>query len=325
MYYPKTRLRRLRNNKAVREMVQENRLSRKDLIYPLFVKRGTDIKEPIASLDDCFHFSPDKIVSEALEVYDLGIPAVLLFGLPSEKDELGSEAWSENAAVQQSIKRIKDKCPELVIITDVCLCAYTNSGHCGKVEGKKILNDESCELLSKVALSHGNAGADIVAPSDMMDGRVKHIRETLDENGLNNVAIMSYAAKFASSFYGPFRGVADSSPAFGDRKSYQMDIANSEQAIREIELDIQEGADFVMVKPSLCFLDIIYRAKNKFSAPIAAYNVSGEYMMIKNAAANGIIDENECMRESLLSIKRAGADLIITYFAKKAVELNAVG
>jgi porphobilinogen synthase len=265
---------------------------------------------------DCFHFSPDTIADEAAEVAALGIPAVLLFGLPAKKDQTGSQAWAEDGVVQRSIKEIKKAAPDLLVITDVCLCAYTSHGHCGVIKGNKVDNDATCELLAKVALSHAQAGADIVAPSDMMDGRVKYIREALEQNDFHDVAIMSYAAKFASAFYGPFRDALDSAPAFGDRKTYQMDPANAREALAEIALDIEEGADIVMVKPALAYLDIIYRARQRFDCPIAAYNVSGEYMMLNSAAQAGLLDKEQAILEVLHSIKRAGADIIITYFAK---------
>jgi porphobilinogen synthase len=300
--------------------VRETTLSADNLVYPLFVREGKKLKEPIKSMTDCFHFSPDTVADEAAEVASLGIPAVLLFGLPKSKDEMGSEAWVENGVVHRSIKEIKKHVPQLLVITDICLCAYTSHGHCGIVKNGKIDNDSTCELLAKVALSHAQAGADIVAPSDMMDGRVRYIREALEENGFYDVAIMSYAAKYASAFYGPFRDAAESAPAFGDRKTYQMDVANARQAMAEIELDIEEGADIVMVKPALCFLDVIYRAKQRFDCPIAAYNVSGEYMMLNTAAQAGLLDKDQTMMEMLYSIKRAGADIIITYFAKAAAK-----
>ena len=316
MSFPKTRLRRLRSSDAMRRLVRETNLSANDLVYPLFVRQGEGLKEPIKSMTDCFHFSPDTVAEEAKEIFNLGIPAVLLFGLPAKKDKTGSEAWSEKGAVQQAVREIKKTMPDLLVITDVCLCAYTDHGHCGVVKDGRIDNDATCELLAKVALSHAQAGSDIVAPSDMMDGRVKYIREALEKNDFQDVAIMSYAAKFASAFYGPFRDAAESAPAFGDRKTYQMDPANARQALAEIALDIEEGADIVMVKPALCFLDIIYRARQRFDCPIAAYNVSGEYMMVNSAAQAGLLDKEQAMLEVLHSIKRAGADIIITYFAK---------
>lgn len=321
MGFPEIRMRRLRTNGSVRRLVRETSLSADDLIYPLFVRQGKGLKEPIESMTDCFHFSPDTIAAEAFEVAELGIPAVLLFGLPDKKDETGSQAWDETGAVQLAIKEIKKAAPELLIITDVCLCAYTESGHCGVIKDGKIDNDATCELLARTALSHAQAGADVVAPSDMMDGRVGFIREVLEKNGFHETGIMSYAAKYASAFYGPFRDVADSTPAFGDRKSYQMDPANSNQAMQEIALDIEEGADIVMVKPALCFLDIIHRARQQFDCPIAAYNVSGEYMMLNSAVEAGLLEKQAAMLEVLYSIKRAGADIIITYFAKEAAKL----
>lgn len=317
MAFPKIRMRRLRSSDAMRRLVRETALSVDDLVYPLFVRYGSDLKEPIKSMTGCFHFSPDTVAEEAAELASMGIPAVLLFGLPGKKDEIGSEAWAEDGVVQKSIREIKKRVPKLLVITDVCLCAYTSHGHCGVIKNGKIDNDATCELLAKVALSHAQAGADIVAPSDMMDGRVRYIREALEENGFYDVAIMSYAAKYASSFYGPFRDAAESAPAFGDRKTYQMDPANARQAIAEIALDIEEGADIVMVKPVLCYLDIIYRARQRFDCPIAAYNVSGEYMMLNTAAEKGLLDKTAAMLEMLTSIKRAGADIIITYFAKE--------
>ncbi len=321
MAFPKIRMRRLRKNPAMRRLVRQTNISVDDFVYPLFVREGQGIKTPIKSMADCFHFSPDTVASEAAEVASLGIPAVLLFGLPDKKDETGSHAWAEAGVVQKSIKEIKKAVPELLIITDVCLCAYTNHGHCGVIKNGKVDNDATCELLAKMALSHAQAGADIVAPSDMMDGRVKYIREALEENDFKDVAIMSYAAKYASAFYGPFRDAAESAPSFGDRKGYQMDVSHSDQAMAEIALDIEEGADIVMVKPALPYLDIIYRAKQRFDCPIAAYNVSGEYMMLNSAADAGLLDKEAAMLEMLCSIKRAGADIIITYFAKEVAKL----
>ena len=321
MVFPKTRMRRLRSSDAMRRLVRETALSVDDLVYPLFVREGKGLKEPIKSMTGCFHFSPDTVAAESAEVAELGIPAVLLFGLPGKKDDIGSQAWAEDGVVQRSIREIKKVVPNLLVITDVCLCAYTSHGHCGVVkQSGKIDNDATCELLAKVALSHTQAGADIVAPSDMMDGRVKYIREALEENDFHDVAIMSYAAKYASAFYGPFRDAAESAPAFGDRKTYQMDPANADQAMAEIAMDIEEGADIVMVKPALCYLDIIYRAKRRFDCPIAAYNVSGEYMMLNTAVEKGLLDKTAAMLEMLTSIKRAGADIIITYFAKEVGE-----
>jgi porphobilinogen synthase len=321
MFFMKIRMRRLRKSAAMRRLVRETNLSVDSLVYPLFVRQGEGLKKPIKSMTGCFHFSPDTIVDEAKEVFDLGIPAVLLFGLPLRKDKTGSEAWSEKGAAQQAVREIKKAVPDLLVITDVCLCAYTDHGHCGILKNGKIDNDATCELLAKVALSHAQAGADIVAPSDMMDGRVKYIREALEKNDFQDVAIMSYAAKFASAFYGPFRDAAESAPAFGDRKTYQMDPANARQALAEIALDIEEGADIVMIKPALCFLDVISQARQRFDVPIAAYNVSGEYMMLNSAANAGLLDKNSAMLEVLHSIKRAGADIIITYFARDVAEL----
>jgi len=302
-------------------MVRETSLSVNDLIYPLFIRAGEGLRKPIPSMTDCFHFSPDLIAEEAAEIASLGIPAVLLFGLPHKKDEQGSEAWSEEGPVQQAIREIKKRTPDLLVVTDVCLCEYTSTGHCGVIRDRKVDNDATLELLAKMALSHAQAGADIVAPSDMMDGRVRAIRDVLEQNGFKDVAILSYAAKFASAFYGPFRDAAESAPAFGDRKSYQMDPANPREAIREIEMDIGEGADMVMVKPALPYLDVIRRARERFDCPLAAYNVSGEYMMLNAAADAGLIDRDAAMMEVLTSIKRAGADIILTYFAKKTARL----
>ena len=315
------RMRRLRKNDSMRRLVRSVNLSVDNLIYPLFVCPGKGVKKPIESMADCFHFSPDKIVDEAREVFGLGIPAILLFGLPEQKDSKGSEAFSDNGTVQQAIRNIKRNVPELLVITDVCLCAYTDTGHCGIIKDEKVDNDATCEILGKIAVSHAKAGADMVAPSDMMDGRVGVIRKVLDENNFIDTAIMSYSAKYASAFYGPFRNAADSAPAFGDRKTYQMDIAASaKQAMREIELDIAEGADIVMIKPALCFLDIIYQAKQRFDVPIAAYETSGEYMMINTAAQQGVFGRQSAIMETLYAIKRAGADIIITYFAKEIVK-----
>jgi porphobilinogen synthase len=324
MGFPKIRMRRLRSSDSMRRLVRETTVSVDDLVYPLFVREGKGLAEPIKSMAGCFHFSPDTIAAEAEEVASLGIPAVLLFGLPGKKDDIGSEAWAEEGVVQRAIKQIKAVSPELLVVTDICLCEYTDHGHCGVIkestgaQGRRriIDNDTTCELLAKTALSHAQAGADIVAPSDMMDGRVKYIREALEENGFENVAIMSYAAKYASAFYGPFRDAAESAPAFGDRRSYQMDPANADQAMAEIAADIEEGADIVMVKPALPYLDIIARARRRFDCPIAAYNVSGEYMMVNAAADAGLADRAATMAEVLTAIKRAGASILITYFAK---------
>ncbi|MHC4557974.1 MAG: porphobilinogen synthase [Planctomycetota bacterium] len=321
MSFPQNRMRRLRSSPSMRRLVREINLSMDDLVYPLFVREGQGLKEPIRLMADCFHFSPDTIAAEVAEVASLGIPAVLLFGLPGKKDDIGSEAWFEDGVVQRAIKEIKKSTPELLVITDVCLCEYTDHGHCGVIKDSKIENDKTCELLAKMALSHAQAGADIVAPSDMMDGRIKYIREALEENDFKDVAIMSYAAKYASAFYGPFRDAAESAPAFGDRRTYQMDPPNANQAMAEIALDIEEGADIVMVKPALAYLDIICRARQRFDCPIAAYNVSGEYMMVNTAAAEGLLDKEATMMEVLTAIKRAGADIVITYFAKNVAKL----
>ena len=321
MGFPEQRLKRLRTSSSMRDLVRETNITVNDLVYPLFVRSGNGIKQPISSMTGCFHFSPDTIASEAAEIWDLGIPAVLLFGLPDAKDSTGKSAWLEHGPVHQAIKQIKARCPDLLVITDVCLCAYTDHGHCGIFEDEHINNDRTCAALARMALSHAQAGADIIAPSDMMDGRVKEIRACLENNGFAELAIMSYSAKYSSAFYGPFRDAADSAPSFGDRKTYQMDPANTDEAMREVELDITEGADIVMVKPALAFLDIIYRVKQQFKMPVAAYNVSGEYMMINTAAAAGCFNRETAMMEMLLSIKRAGADILITYFAKDAAVL----
>jgi porphobilinogen synthase len=302
-------------------MVAENVLSVNDLVYPLFTCPGNGVKDPINSMDGCYHLSPDLIVTEALEVAALGIPGVIIFGIPEGKDPTGSQSAYPDGPVQQSIRAIKKACPDLLVMTDVCLCAYTDHGHCGVVEDGKIENDKTCDLLAKMALSHAKAGADIVAPSDMMDGRVGAIRTMLDKKGFKETAIMAYSAKYASAFYGPFRDAAHSAPGEGDRKSYQMDPANSDEAIIEMQLDLDEGADILMVKPGLPYLDIIRRAKDTFDVPIAAYNVSGEYMCINSAAAAGLIDREDAMMESLVSFKRAGASIIITYYAKDAAKL----
>jgi len=310
------RPRRLRKTKAIRNLVRETKLSREDLIYPIFVVEGEKIKEEIPSMPGNFHLSIDKLLAEVKEVVDLGILGIILFGIPDQKDEIGSTAWEEDGIIQRACRKIKEAYPELLIITDVCLCQYTSHGHCGTLEEGCLLNDPTIENLAKVAISHAQAGADMVAPSDMMDGRVGAIREGLDQHGYEDIAIISYSAKYASAFYGPFRDAAHSAPQEGDRKSYQMDPANSEEALREIQLDVEEGADIIMVKPALSYLDIIRRAKDNFTLPIAAYNVSGEYAMIKAAAQKGWLDEKIAVLEMLTSIKRAGAEIIITYCAK---------
>ena len=299
-------------------MVRENHLSPADLVYPLFVIPGTKVKHEIPSLPGNYHFSPDMAVAAAREAYDLGIPAVLVFGLPEYKDEEGSSAWDANSPVQAAVRAIKAAMPDLVVITDVCLCQYTNHGHCGVLKGETVENDATLPLLAKVAVSHAAAGADMIAPSDMMDGRVKAIRTALDQHGYSHVSVMSYAVKYASAYYGPFRDAADSAPQFGDRHSYQMDPANAREALREVELDIAEGADIVMVKPALAYLDIVRTVKDHTQLPVAAYNVSGEFAMIKAAAAQGWIDEKRTVLETLIGMKRAGADIIITYHALDA-------
>ncbi len=314
--YPTKRLRRLRYNPIVRDMVRETSLSKNDLIYPLFVVPGENVKNPVKSMPGVFQFSIDNLIKECEELVTLGVPAVILFGIPEHKDEKGSEAYDDNGIIQRAVREIKTKIKNLLIITDVCLCEYTSHGHCGLLNGEEILNDETVSLLAKEAVSHAQAGADIIAPSDMMDGRVASIRKALDYKGFTKIPIMSYSAKYSSGYYGPFRDAADSSPSFGDRRSHQMDIANGDEAIREVESDIEEGADIVMVKPAGPYLDIIRRVKEKFGMPTAAYQVSGEYSMIKAAGQNGWIDEERVMMESLIAIKRAGADMILTYFAK---------
>jgi porphobilinogen synthase len=304
-------------------MVRETSLSTDDLVYPLFVTFGKGIRKKISSMPGCFQISVDRIAKEAEMVYKLGIPAVILFGIPEHKDERGSEGYSPKGVVQQAIKAIKNKVPELMVITDVCMCEYMSHGHCGVIKKGKVMNDETLDLLAREALSHAKAGADIVAPSDMMDGRVAIIRDVLDEKGFDDIPIISYAAKYSSAFFGPFREAAESTPSFGDRKSYQMDPANRREALKEVALDIEEGADIVMVKPALSYMDIISDVKDNFDLPVAAYNVSGEYAMVKAAAKAGWIDETKVMMEILLSFKRAGADIIITYHALDAAkELN---
>lgn len=318
MSFPYTRMRRLRTGPAMRRLVGETRLSVSDFVYPLFVRPGRGVKEPIGSMAGCFHFSPDRIADEAKDIAALGIPAVLLFGLPETKDSTGSGASASDSAVCQAVRAIKQAVPDLVVMTDVCLCAYTDHGHCGVLKDGRIDNDSTLALLSHMALAHAGAGADVVAPSDMMDGRVLWIRRALDEAGYVDTAILSYAAKFASAFYGPFRDAAHSAPSAGDRKSYQMDPAAGTQALREIAMDIEEGADMVMVKPAMAYLDIIRQARDRFDVPLAAYHVSGEYMMLHAAAEKGLADLQQAMLETLVAIKRAGADIIITYFAKDA-------
>jgi porphobilinogen synthase len=314
------RVRRLRYNPIVRDMVRETVLSKNDLIYPLFVVPGEKVKNPVKSMPGVFQHSIDTLVDECKKIRDLGIPAIILFGIPEHKDEQGSEAYDPNGIVQKAIRAIKKEVNDLVIITDVCLCEYTSHGHCGLLDGEEILNDETLTLLAKEAVSHAEAGADMVAPSDMMDGRIFAIRRALDYKGFTKIPIMSYAAKYSSGYYGPFRDAAESTPAFGDRRSHQMDIGNISEALREVEADIEEGADIVMVKPAGPYLDVIRKVKEKFGMPTAAYQVSGEYSMIKAAGQNDWIDEERVMIESLTSIKRAGADMILTYFAKDAAK-----
>ncbi len=318
--YPAKRLRRLRFNPTVRDLVRETYLSKNDLIYPLFAVPGEKIKKEIKSMPGVFQMSIDVLVEECKEVESMGIPAVILFGIPEHKDEVGSGAYDENGIIQRAVRAIKANTKKLLVITDVCLCEYTSHGHCGVLEGENILNDETVSLLAKEAISHAQAGADIIAPSDMMDGRISAIRKALDYKGFTNIPILSYAVKYASGYYGPFRDAAESAPAFGDRRSHQMDIANWEEALREAESDIEEGADIIMVKPAGAYLDIICRVKDKFHMPTAAYQVSGEYAMIKAAGKLGWIDEQRVMLESLIGIKRAGADMILTYFAKEVAE-----
>jgi porphobilinogen synthase len=319
--FPYLRPRRLRKNETIRRMVRETSLSPDDFIYPLFVTFGKNVRKEIKSMPGCFQESVDMIVRHAKEVYSLGIPAILLFGIPEHKDEIGSGAYDPKGVVQKAITAIKNKVPGLYVVTDVCMCEYTSHGHCGIIENGEVRNDPTLELLAKEAVSHAKAGADMVAPSDMMDGRVGAIRTALDKEGFAETPIMSYAAKYASSFYGPFREAAESTPRFGDRRSYQMDPSNRREALKEVALDVQEGADIVMVKPAMTYLDIISDVRESFDLPVAAYNVSGEYSVIKAAAKLGWIDEKRAMMEVLTSIKRAGADLILTYFAKEAAKV----
>jgi porphobilinogen synthase len=316
--FPISRLRRTRMNATLRSMVRETELSKNDFIYPLFVVPGKRVKKEVSSMPGVFNLSVDEVVRECHDVHDLGIPAVIFFGVPDHKDEVGSGAYDDEGIVQQALRAVKKDVPGLILITDVCLCEYTSHGHCGIVRGDEIINDESVELLTKEALSHARAGADMVAPSDMFDGRVGAIRRVLDANGFSSLPIMAYSAKYASGFYGPFREAAQSTPQFGDRRSHQMDPANSDEALREVAQDIAEGADIVMVKPALAYLDIIHRVKKEFGVPTAAYNVSGEYSLLKAAAQMGWVDGDRVMMEMLTSIKRAGADMILTYFAKEA-------
>jgi len=321
MAHPIYRPRRLRDKALLRKMVRETTLSSDDLIYPLFVVHGRGLRQPIAPMPGQYRLSVDEVIKEAKDAASMGIPAVLLFGIPEDKDPRGSEAYADEGIVQQATRAIKDTVPDLLVITDVCLCEYTSHGHCGIVEDGRVKNDPTLELLARTAVSHAEAGADLVAPSDMMDGRVAAIREALDEAGFGETPIMAYSAKYASSFYGPFREAAGSTPQFGDRRSYQMDPANVVEALREVALDVDEGADIVMVKPALPYLDVVSRVKAEFGLPLAAYSVSGEYAMIRAAGTLGWLDEERAMMEALVSIRRAGADLVITYFAKDAARL----
>ena len=321
MLFPDYRPRRLRHSEALRRMIRETSLSVNDLILPLFAIGGRDTRNPISSMPGHFQLSVDNLLKTAKEAYDLGIPAIVLFGVPDKKDSLGTQAYAQDGIVQKATRAVKDKFPELVVITDVCLCQYTDHGHCGVVEGDTIDNDASLDLIARTALSHARAGADMVAPSDMMDGRVGEIREILDENNFSRIPIMSYAAKYCSAYYGPFRSAADSAPKFGDRRTYQMDPANALEAIREVTMDIEEGADIIMVKPALAYLDIICRVREEIDLPVAAYNVSGEFSMIKAAEKMGWIDGSKVMMETLTAINRAGADMILTYFAIEAAQV----
>lgn len=315
------RPRRLRRTANIRALVQETHIQKSNLIYPLFITHGKGVAKPIGSMPGIFQYSIDNALKDIEEAYNLGIRSVLLFGIPEHKDEFGSEAYDDNGIIQQSIKAIKAKYPDLIVIPDVCLCEYTSHGHCGIVHKGDVLNDETVELLVKESVSYAKAGADIIAPSDMMDGRVFHIRQALDKAGYSHIPIMSYSVKYASAFYGPFREAAESTPAFGDRRTYQMDVNNAREGMREAFQDIDEGADIIMVKPAGAYLDIIYKLRNSTDLPIAAYQVSGEYSMIKAAGANGWLDEQRAMMESVIAIKRAGADIIITYFAKDIAKL----
>lgn len=325
MSFPIHRPRRLRRNENLRRMTRETHLRVDDLIMPLFIVPGTRVENPIGAMPGIAQLSVDRAVEECRQIRDLGVPGVILFGIPDEKNAVGSDAYDENGIIQRALRALKEEVPGLTLITDVCLCEYTDHGHCGLIKGNDVENDATLELLVKESLSHVRAGADMVAPSDMMDGRVGAIRQALDREGFPHIPIMAYASKFASGFYGPFREAAESTPQFGDRRSYQMDPANGDEALREVALDIEEGADIVMVKPALPYLDIIRRVKEKFGYPLAAYNVSGEYAMLKAAALNGWLDEERVMLEALTSIKRAGADLILTYFAKDAAQILGKG
>ncbi len=321
MVFPEFRPRRMRQTETFRAMIRETRLSAEQLIYPLFVLPGKGIRQEVPSMPGVFRLSVDQLAKEAKDCLSLGVRSVILFGLPDKKDGLGSGAYAKNGIIQQAIRELKNRAPGMTVVTDVCLCEYTDHGHCGCLCGQEVDNDATLELLAKTALSHAQAGADMVAPSDMMDGRISEIRSTLDENSYHMVPIMSYAVKYASAFYGPFRDAAECAPKFGDRRSYQMDPANSREALREATLDVEEGADILMVKPAMAYLDIISRLHDEFDLPVAAYQVSGEYAMIKAAAEKGWIDGEKVMAESLLAIRRAGADIILTYFAKEMARL----
>lgn len=317
MPFPEIRMRRLRKSEALRRLVRETTLTVDDLVMPLFVVPGQGVANPVTSMPGVAQLSVDRAVEECRRVVDLGIPAVILFGVPEYKDATGSSAWNDQGVVQKAVRAIKSAVPDLCVITDVCLCEYTDHGHCGVIVGQDVDNDATLDLLAKEAVSHARAGADMVAPSDMMDGRVAAIREALDAEGFENVPILSYAAKFASAFYGPFREAAQSTPKFGDRRSYQMDPANGDEALREVELDLEEGADIVMIKPATFYLDVVWRVKETFGCPVAAYQVSGEYAMIVSLVQSGAVDEKRAILESLLAIRRAGADFVLTYFAAK--------
>lgn len=321
MQFPEYRPRRLRRTQSLRDMVRETTLSVKDFILPYFVRPGKGVRNPIKSMPGVFQLSVDQLLVDLKQTTGAGIPAILLFGIPSKKDPVGSEGYSKDGVIQRAVREIKSAYPDLTVITDVCLCEYTDHGHCGVIKNGEVHNDATLELLCEMALSHAGAGADMVAPSDMMDGRVGAIREVLDEGGFDQLPIMSYAVKYASAFYGPFRDAAESPPRFGDRKSYQMDPANSDEALREAGMDVEEAADIIMVKPALPYLDVIWRIRNSFDRPLAAYNVSGEFAMIKAAASQGWLDEDQCMMEALLSIKRAGADIIISYHSLEAARI----
>jgi porphobilinogen synthase len=316
MYYPTYRMRRLRRTEMLRRMLRETSLSPDDFIYPLFVSHGENVRNAISSMPGCYQLSIGNLLPEIRELRELGIPALILFGIPAYKDSAATAAYDPEGVVQMAVKAIKDEAPEMVVMTDVCLCEYMDHGHCGVVQDGEIVNDVTLELLAKMAITHAEAGADVVAPSDMMDGRVAAIRGALDDEGLTDTIVMAYSAKFASAFYGPFREAAESPPAFGDRKTYQMDPANGEEAVREALLDIEEGADIIMVKPALPYLDVVHAIKQETKFPLAAYNVSGEYAMIKAAAEKGWLDEKGCVLEAMTGIKRAGADLILSYHAK---------